>query len=210
MKKGIKSKLYTGSLTLVAGALILNQLGLVNDKGEEVLANNNNSTSYVNSLSDNSDNFYEKSTNYEDNIQKTSFFNEAPSNQYESYESYVVTASEPISGTVVDGVQVVEFDLESNSYPSLELQPGPVKLIINADENSLNSCNYSITSIDLGFRQDLNVGENIIEFNAEEGQYVYTCWMGMLGANIYVSSDNTTKAFYEENVSGFSSCCGGF
>ncbi len=119
------------------------------------------------------------------------------------------TNTSEVTATVVDGVQVIEFDLQQNSYPTLNVKTGmPVKLIINADESSLNSCNYSLVSYDLNVFAELNYGENIIEFTpAIEGQYAYTCWMGMIGAYINVSdSQETPEAFYGENVSQ-GGCC---
>ncbi len=119
------------------------------------------------------------------------------------------TSTGEVTATIVDGVQVIEFDLQPNSYPTINVKTGmPVKLIINADENSLNSCNYSLISYDLNFLKDLNYGENIIEFTpANEGTYVYQCWMGMVGANINVSNDlEAPEAFYGPNVAA-ASCC---
>ncbi len=119
------------------------------------------------------------------------------------------TSSGEVMATIVDGVQVIEFDLQPNSYPTINVKKDmPVKLIINADEYSLNSCNYSLVSYDLNIFKDLNYGENIIEFTpAYEGQYLYNCWMGMIGANINVTStQETPEAFYRENIAS-SSCC---
>ncbi len=114
-----------------------------------------------------------------------------------------------VEGAIVDGVQVIEFDLQSNSLPSLNLQAGvPVKLIINADENNLNSCNYRIISNTLGIQQQLDVGVNEITFTPNEvGQFSYSCWMGMIGANINVEENITPSAVYGENVSA-GGCCG--
>ncbi len=123
-------------------------------------------------------------------------------NEYSVFDANIQT-------DVVDGVQVIEFDLQASSYPNLELQVGkPVRLVINADEYSLNSCNYVTTFLDLGFEHQFEVGENIIEFTPEEsGEYVYTCWMGMIGANItVVDEDIEPTAYYGENLS-LNSCC---
>jgi len=87
--------------------------------------------------------------------------------------------------------QKVVTKIESGSYPSIIVQKGiPVKWTITADKESLNQCNNEITIPKLNINKKLTVGENIIEFTAEnEGEIVYTCWMGMIKGNIYVVSD---------------------
>ncbi len=114
-----------------------------------------------------------------------------------------------IKAEIVDGVQVIEFDLQNNSLPTLNLQAGvPVKLIINADENSLNSCNYRIISNDLGIKEQLDYGRNEITFTPNEvGQFSYSCWMGMIGADINVEENIAPGAVYGQNVSS-GGCCG--
>ncbi len=112
-------------------------------------------------------------------------------------------------GRIVDGVQVIEFDLENRAYPNLKVNVNqPVKLIINVSEENLNSCNYIMQSSDFGFEKKLEVGENIIEFTpTSTGEYVYSCWMGMVGAYITVTEgDGVPSAVYGENVSQ-GGCC---
>ncbi len=118
-----------------------------------------------------------------------------------------------IETSIEDGVQVIKFDLEGNDYPTLNLKANmPTKLIVNVEDYKLTSCNSSIYSLNADFQHDFTVGENIIEIpSLEEGEYVYTCWMGMIGANIYVSEDlENPSAFYDTGFTGGSSCCGGF
>ncbi len=118
-------------------------------------------------------------------------------------------SGEPIQGVVEDGVQIIEFDLQSNGFPTIDVEVGkPVRLIINADESALNSCNYVIVSLDYGIEQQLDVGQNIIEFTpTQTGQFVYSCWMGMLGAYINVYDDvPKPTAYYGGNVSQ-GGCC---
>ncbi|AEV68880.1 sulfite exporter TauE/SafE family protein [Acetivibrio clariflavus] len=87
--------------------------------------------------------------------------------------------------------QKVVTKVDAGSYPSIIVQKGiPVKWTITADKESLNQCNNEITIPKLNINKKLTVGENIIEFTAEnEGEIVYTCWMGMIKSNIYVVSD---------------------
>ncbi len=188
MKKSILNKAYTFGLGAVVIGLLVMQFDLF---GKDAVAADLVETQ---NLSSNQENFNSNSYNIVNTV---------------SNEEIQNTNNGEVTASVVDGVQVIEFDLQPNSYPTLNVKAGmPVKLIINADENSLNSCNYSLVSYDLNIFADLNYGENVIEFTpANEGQYVYTCWMGMLGANINVSSDQEApEAFYGPNVAS-SSCC---
>ncbi|MFV0440126.1 MAG: cupredoxin domain-containing protein [Lachnospirales bacterium] len=128
-----------------------------------------------------------------------------------NYSNNRVEELREVEGYMDEGVQVIKFDLESNAFPTINLKKGvPTKLIINADD-SLNNCNYEIVSDDLNFKKELELGENIIEFTPdEEGLYVYTCWMGMLGAHInVVDKDIVPNGFYGENIA-LDSCCTNF
>ena len=63
----------------------------------------------------------------------------------------------------------------------------PVEWVIDAPEGSINGCNYKIISRSLPVEHEFTEGENIITFEPEEqGVYEYTCWMGMIKANIIV------------------------
>lgn len=91
--------------------------------------------------------------------------------------------------TIEDGVQVVNSTITSGTYPSITVKSGiPVKWIIDAPEGTLNGCNYSIIINEFDIKYDFHTGENIIEFTpAKSGTYQYTCWMGMIKANITVT-----------------------
>ncbi len=183
MKKEVVDKLYTGGLVLVAGLLLSNQISSFNNKAEVVEATTQN---YAQGQQGNN---------------KQAQYDEAW--LFEDEDSYAVDAR------IEDGVQVFEFDLQPNSYPSLNINPNmPVRLIINADSNSLNSCNYVIASLDIGFQKQLDYGENILDFTVDrEGEFIYTCWMSMLGATITASEDiETPSAEYLGNVAT-SGCC---
>ncbi len=147
-----------------------------------------------------SDNVYGEQTEAQTQIESQNTFQTVATSEESGYEE--------IQGTIVDGVQVIEFDLKLNSYPTLNLKANtPVRLIINATEETINSCNYRIISEDLGIQSQLDVGENIIEFTTgEANQYVYTCWMGMIGAYANVYDDVEPSAFFGENLST-GGCC---
>lgn len=88
-------------------------------------------------------------------------------------------------------VQKVSIDLESGYYAPIVVQKGiPVRFTINAAREDINGCNNAIVIPRYGVEKRLKPGENIIEFLPdEEGNIVYSCWMGMIRSNILVVSD---------------------
>ncbi len=116
---------------------------------------------------------------------------------------------------IQDGVQKIITELEPDSYPAITLQKGvPVKWVINADEENLNSCNNEIVIEDLGITKELIIGENVIEFTPDEsGVIPYSCWMGMIDSTIAVVDDlsNYNVAEIQEQIDNLPSkggCCG--
>jgi len=108
----------------------------------------------------------------------------------------VLGASTTSSGIAkVDGnVQLVTTKLESGRYTPIIVQKGiPVKWTITATDSDLNGCNNSINIPEYDIENNsLAPGENIIEFTPDkEGNYIYTCWMGMISSNIKVVADVT-------------------
>ncbi len=116
-------------------------------------------------------------------------------------------------------VQVVNTKLDSGRYSPITVQKGiPVKWTITADSSDINGCNnrlnipeYNIANI------QLQAGENIIEFTPNgEGNFVYSCWMGMIRSNIKVvndlssltNEDLTDDTDPQGAVSGAGGCCG--
>ena len=85
-------------------------------------------------------------------------------------------------------IQIVKTELLPNAYPSIEVKlRKPVKWVIMADEGNINGCNNEINIPNLNMRVELHEGENIIEFLPnEEGVINYSCWMGMIKAQIRV------------------------
>ncbi len=108
-----------------------------------------------------------------------------------------------------NGVQVIEFDLSSRGYPTININAKePVRLVINVDEDDLYSCNFRLISQELGIQYQFEEGQNIIEFTIDEpGQYYYSCWMGMLGAYINVYDQVVPSIEYNENITQGGSCC---
>ena len=92
-----------------------------------------------------------------------------------------------IEGTI----QTVTTGIKAGSYPAITVQKGiPVRWTIIAENEDLNECNNAITIPKLNINKKLTAGENIIEFTPEEeGEIIYTCWMGMIKSRITVVSD---------------------
>lgn len=95
---------------------------------------------------------------------------------------------------VEGNVQVVTTQLESGSYSPIIVQKGiPVRWTITGTKSDLNGCNNRINIPEYNIENKALVpGDNIIEFTPDkEGNYIYTCWMGMISSNIKVVSDVT-------------------
>ena len=106
---------------------------------------------------------------------------------------------------VSDGVQVVNSTLLPGSYPSITVQAGvPVRWVIDAPEQNINGCNYRFIIRDYGIEHTFQPGENVIEFiPTTVGTVGYTCWMGMIRGNIFVtdgSGGGTVALGAEVNV----------
>jgi sulfite exporter TauE/SafE/copper chaperone CopZ len=117
-------------------------------------------------------------------------------------------------------VQEVTTKIESGRYSPIIVQKGiPVKWTINATREELNGCNNSINVPEYNIQnKKLEVGKTVIEFTPEKtGNYIYTCWMGMISSNIKVVDDisnineeeiETTDIPNNQGNSGNScSCC---
>lgn len=104
---------------------------------------------------------------------------------------------------VVDGVQVVNSTLQPGRYPNITVQVGvPVKWVIDAPEGSINGCNNRILIQDYGIGYTFHTGENVIEFTPDKtGTVRYSCWMGMIRGNIFVTDGTEEGAALEDEVS---------
>ncbi len=92
---------------------------------------------------------------------------------------------------IENGVQYVSTELEPGGYSPIVVQKGiPVKWIINVEKGDLNGCNNPITIPQYNKQVKLQMGDNLIEFTPEdEGDIIYTCWMGMISSRIRVVTD---------------------
>lgn len=98
-------------------------------------------------------------------------------------------AAEKTEIEIKDGVQVVNSTLTPGRYPNISVQAKiPVKWVIDAPAGSINGCNYKMLLTEYGIEHEFTEGENIIEFTpTEPGTVQYTCWMGMIRGNIFVT-----------------------
>lgn len=107
--------------------------------------------------------------------------------------------TDDVSGSKIviqDGKQVVEMSvLYSGFEPSvLPIKKNiPVKWVIRGEE--VTGCTNEIIVPDLDIRQDIQSGENIVEFTPKEsGTISFSCWMGMVkGKFVVVDNDSDLK-----------------
>lgn len=106
---------------------------------------------------------------------------------------------------LVDGVQVVSSVLEPGHYPNITVQAGiPVKWVIDAPEGSINGCNQTLLIRDYDIEYTFHTGENVIEFTpSQSGTIRYSCWMGMIHGNIFVTDGA------EDSAEGGTAAAGG-
>jgi len=107
-----------------------------------------------------------------------------------SLTGFDTKSEEPIKKEEVaqKDAQIINSTLGAHQYPNITVKAGvPVKWIINAPLGSINGCNNRILIREYGIEHSLNYGENVIEFTpTKKGQFLYTCWMGMMRATITV------------------------
>ncbi|MDR0314169.1 MAG: sulfite exporter TauE/SafE family protein [Treponema sp.] len=98
------------------------------------------------------------------------------------------TESRASSPMIQDGVQIINSTLLPNRYPAIVVQQGiPVRWIINAPQGSITGCNNRFIIREYGIEYTFRLGYNIIEFMPERtGQFIYSCWMGMIRSTITV------------------------
>lgn len=103
---------------------------------------------------------------------------------FNNYENYTVA-------TIYNDYQEVQINLSYGSYDDIVVQKGKkVRLIINVQEKYLTGCNNVVMINEFNIKQELKVGENVIEFIPNKvGTYSMSCWMNMITNNIKVIDD---------------------
>ncbi len=111
---------------------------------------------------------------------------------------------ETVFAVVNGNSQTVRTQLKPDSFPPIVVVKGlPVKWIINVDKENLNDCNNEFQAPKLNIEKKLVVGDNTVEFTpAEAGDFIYTCWMGMIKSKITViDSIEALKKAQTEGIS---------
>ncbi len=87
--------------------------------------------------------------------------------------------------------QIVISSVTSRAYEPIIVQAGiPVEWTLHAENGAINGCNNAIISRDFNINTSLNVGDTTVTFTPEKpGNYIFTCWMGMITSNIIVVED---------------------
>lgn len=87
-----------------------------------------------------------------------------------------------------DGYQVVNVDVGPRRYEDIVVQKDvPVRLKMNVKPGNLTGCNYAVNIPEYEIFASLQEGENVFEFMpTEEGNFMYSCWMGMIRNTITV------------------------
>ena len=85
-------------------------------------------------------------------------------------------------------VQTVSIEIGTDSFQAIEVYEGiPVEWTIHAGEEAINDCNNEIIVPEFGLDVKLAAGDTLVTFTPQEqGDYVYTCWMGMIKSKIRV------------------------
>jgi sulfite exporter TauE/SafE/copper chaperone CopZ len=105
---------------------------------------------------------------------------------FPTLEEEQVFETQPVTGA--GDVQEVYSALSPYRYPSITVTENvPVRWVIDVPTGTLNGCNYRIIIPEYEIVHTFDFGKNVIEFTpTKAGKYMYTCWMGMIRANINV------------------------
>lgn len=92
------------------------------------------------------------------------------------------------SNTIKTDVQYISSVMSANAYPDITVEKGiPVEWTIHADAGDINGCNRTMVIAAYGLEVKLEEGDNLIKFTpTETGNITYSCWMGMITAQIAV------------------------
>lgn len=101
-----------------------------------------------------------------------------------------------------EGIQVVNSTLSAGRYPNITVTAGiPVRWVIDAPAGSINGCNYKMLIREYGIEYAFSEGENVVEFTpVKSGTVTYTCWMGMIRGNIFVTEKDAEADITENEL----------
>jgi plastocyanin domain-containing protein len=99
------------------------------------------------------------------------------------------SGSDFAAAAAAGGIQYVTTEFGAYSYPPIQVRAGiPVEWTILVSERNYNSCNNAIELPAFGLKADLNAGKTRVTFTPKkEGDFIYTCWMGMIKSVIRVT-----------------------
>ena len=97
-------------------------------------------------------------------------------------------ATEEPKATKEPALQSVTSGMSSGGYESITVKAGiPVRWNLKVPDGALTGCNSAIVIPEYGIEKTLQTGDNIIEFTpVEEGTVQFSCWMGMIRAEIKI------------------------
>jgi len=98
------------------------------------------------------------------------------------------TATTVPGASAAENIQIIQSSLVGGRYPNITVQAGtPVQWTINAPAGSINGCNKRMLIPEYNIDHTFTQGDNLIEFTpTKTGTFPYSCWMGMINANITV------------------------
>lgn len=106
--------------------------------------------------------------------------------------------------TINGNVQTVTTSIGKDYFTPIEVKKGvKVRWTIKVPKDVYNDCNNAIEIPEYNIEKNFVVGDNIVEFTPDkEGEFIYTCWMGMIKSKIKVvqgSSSSSNKDLQQNN-----------
>ncbi|SMC25148.1 Sulfite exporter TauE/SafE [Clostridium acidisoli DSM 12555] len=103
----------------------------------------------------------------------------------------VVMNEDTVFAVVRSDKQEVETKLKPDAFPPIVVVKNiPVKWDMVVSKEDLNECNNEIQVTKFGVKKKFLVGHNIMKFTPKEtGEYMFTCYMGMIKSKITVVND---------------------
>ncbi|MFL0196764.1 sulfite exporter TauE/SafE family protein [Clostridium sp. WILCCON 0269] len=100
------------------------------------------------------------------------------------------------TASVVQGnIQTVTTSIGQDYFPPIQVTKGiKVKWTINVDKSVYSDCNNAIRIPVYNIKKKFVIGNNTVEFTPDrEGEFIYTCWMGMIKSKIKVVPNGGLK-----------------
>lgn len=100
------------------------------------------------------------------------------------------------TNAVKKDVQYISSTMSANAYPDITVEKGiPVEWTIHANKGDINGCNRTMVIAAYGLEVKLEEGDNLIKFTpTETGTITYSCWMGMITAQIAVEETSAAAS----------------